>query len=343
MTKYRLVRYGGRMRTRTLVCLPLVALLFSLVAAHAVLARSEENVASKTTTTSFAITPVAESATVSVSAEPTKNNPVFTPPEPNTILVDHLEERMLAWANVPDCTTEGKSEADVQRVQIACDSWEKIQRESVDQTRIRYHSIAVDVAQAAAIEHSPYSEDPLNARMANLVSSLAFNESRFEKFVDDGRCNDKKWQGTEEGKHLTKIGGNCDGTYAHSMWQLHAGFGLVLLTPNRDNGFRELISNRDAENWAGQVDIRWQAIEHDYDMPPGFRHEVDSKNITGEANRLLAARTAWHMLSNALKASKFTNICRYTGEPLPCPKSEVRLKFADDEWRKHPITVTKES
>ncbi len=257
-------------------------------------------------------------------------------PEPSSILVQYLDDTMLKWVPLPDCDA----------APTKCEAWERVEREKVDHVQERFHSIAIDVAQAAAVEDSAFPHDAFNGRMAELVLALAFMESRFREYVDDGRCNDLDWQEkTEEGQHLTGIGGTCDGSkrlhmvLATSMWQIHADQGIVLFDPKKAG--RDSMNLWDAEQ-VNSDEIK-KLIEADSKLPKGFGNFVTKDTIRGTDNRLLAARTAWHLIHGALRASKFVNICAYTGEwGDDCPKSFKRLEFARKWWEKHPLVLPQE-
>jgi hypothetical protein len=58
---------------------------------------------------------------------------------------------------------------------------------------------------------------------AVLLAAIAYYEgSRFSAYVDDGRCNDKAWRKDPANARTMKLGGDCDGGHAHSLWQIHA-------------------------------------------------------------------------------------------------------------------------
>ena len=55
-----------------------------------------------------------------------------------------------------------------------------------------------------------------------LLASIAYYEgSRFSSYVDDGRCNDKTWRKDPANARTMKLGGDCDGSHAWSLWQIH--------------------------------------------------------------------------------------------------------------------------
>jgi hypothetical protein len=321
------------MHLRTLVLLPLPALTVAVALSFGTAPTSRASTVSEITTN--VVIPVP-------SVEPTEPPVLVTPkpslPEPNPILVQYLNDSAVSWTHLPDCSAEDKTDEEAKKAKVRCDSWETIERETADQTRARIQNIAEDIAQAAAVEASPYKNDPHSARMANLVASVAFYESRFRGYVDDGRCNDRKWQGTPEGIHFTRIGGNCDSSNAHSLWQIHISRAWMLTAPTKANNFREVMSTDNIHDYESHTLLRWKLEKEDETLPSGFKHIVRPETITGSEHRLLAARTAWHMLSQSLRDSNFTNICSYTGEQGYCPKGETRLGFADKWWKEHPIS-----
>lgn len=85
----------------------------------------------------------------------------------------------------------------------------------------RLQAIALDIA-AVSLEDAPlFPDDPSRAREVLLLASIARYESGFAEWVDDGRCNDKAWLASDEGKHLHR-GSTCDGGRAYGLWQVHA-------------------------------------------------------------------------------------------------------------------------
>jgi hypothetical protein len=74
-----------------------------------------------------------------------------------------------------------------------------------------YGGVALDVATAAATP-----EDGV------LLAGLGYFEgARFAAYVDDGRCNDPAWRSSPEGQRAMRVGGDCDGGHAHSIFQIH--------------------------------------------------------------------------------------------------------------------------
>jgi hypothetical protein len=57
---------------------------------------------------------------------------------------------------------------------------------------------------------------------ADLLAAIGYWEgARYAAYVDDGSCNNPAWRKTPEGVRLMHIGGDCDHSHAHSLWQIH--------------------------------------------------------------------------------------------------------------------------
>jgi hypothetical protein len=88
----------------------------------------------------------------------------------------------------------------------------------------RYVAIATDIAEVAAdgveapLVLRPGVSGP--APTAILLTSLAFHEGRFFKFVDEGACNRKGYKADRRG--------TCDNGRAFSIFQIQPGRGLAL-------------------------------------------------------------------------------------------------------------------
>lgn len=55
-----------------------------------------------------------------------------------------------------------------------------------------------------------------------LLAGLAYWEgARFARSVDEGLCNNWTWRRTTEGRRTMHVTGDCDGSLAHSLWQIH--------------------------------------------------------------------------------------------------------------------------
>ncbi len=154
----------------------------------------------------------------------------------------------------------------------------------------RYATIAEDIA---------YASNGLY-RDATILASIAFWESRYWRFVDDGSCNGERY--------FIRV--KCDARFAASIWQIHTGKHGIVLTPNGG-----MLYGEDA-----------RAL--------GLRAYFQA-DIRGEENRRTAAIVAMAMVRNSLKMTK--GLCGYTGETGPCPKADERLNLATAYISKHPF------
>ena len=111
----------------------------------------------------------------------------------------YLERAALSWMYLPNCNARPR----------ACQDFERREGESVEAVRARIAEVAGQVSRATG-----------DTRMGLVLMSLAFHESRFRGYVDDGRCNDAAWVTTLAGAHLTRLG-DCDNGHAYSLWQVH--------------------------------------------------------------------------------------------------------------------------
>lgn len=100
---------------------------------------------------------------------------------------------------------------------------------------------------------APDDDDRDRHRTGLLLMSIAFYESRFRGYVDDGRCNDPVWRALPAAKPLLVLGG-CDGGLARSLWQLHGFHGP------REAAIAEALSRARAGFRAG-VGLRWYTGE----------------------------------------------------------------------------------
>jgi hypothetical protein len=102
--------------------------------------------------------------------------------------------------------------------ETAMNKWAKPDKLSAD-----YHSIATDVATVVLAEDPIWTTDTTRARTGIELLGIANFESTYRTFVDDGTCNRyaKDPHAPKEIAALLKKFGNCDGGWAHSMWQVH--------------------------------------------------------------------------------------------------------------------------
>jgi hypothetical protein len=74
-------------------------------------------------------------------------------------------------------------------------------------------------------------------REAILMASIAFYESGFADYVDEMKCNDKKWRASSDGKSAMR-NGDCDGGIAWGVWQVH----MLSRKVKREDITRKLIA-----------------------------------------------------------------------------------------------------
>jgi hypothetical protein len=173
---------------------------------------------------------------------------------------------------------------------------------------LRVREIADDIAAVTRSEPSPFEDDSEKVKSAVLLASLAFWESNFQIWVDDGTCTSAEKMRAWVAHHFTGWNGACDGTIAVSMWQIHPELGFVLIP---DGGWR----------WRTSSDT-----EQDVWTRRDLLH-----------SRRAAARVALHLARQSLKNG--AGLAQYTGELGPTPKAAVRLEFARRYWREHPVTA----
>lgn len=202
-------------------------------------------------------------------------------------LITYLLVAMTAWVPVRNLTAWGESKEDV---------------------LARYESIANDVASVALDPDEPpvFTGAAGRTKTALLVMSVASFEGGFQKFVDDGECNDSRFSADRRG--------GCDGGRAYTIWQLHArefGGGFVLLSDGRLSSARYATAA-----------------------------ELASHEVLGPAaliaDRKVAARVAQRLLRQSLKT--WGSLCSYSGEscePGRHPKADARLDRAKRFFAQH--------
>lgn len=80
-----------------------------------------------------------------------------------------------------------------------------------------YHEVAIDLAHAVLARPSA---DPWKDGV--LLAALGYFEgARYAKYVDDGSCNDPAWRKDPANAVMLRSWGDCDGGYAHSIFQIH--------------------------------------------------------------------------------------------------------------------------
>jgi len=181
--------------------------------------------------------------------------------------------------------------------------------ESVDEAKARMHQIAEGLVTVAMDASEPPTFAGIDGRIktALLNAAIGSMETSFQRFVDEGKCN-------ERGYHADRRG-NCDGGHAFSFWQLHVyGNGYILL----DDG---TLSSRDA--------LPRVAAEHPEIVITGPRMIADRESAIRVAQRL-----------ERMSMRNYGSLCAFSGEPCmgSHPKASARLERAQAYWRAHPFT-----
>lgn len=129
---------------------------------------------------------------------------LFHDQDPAAALAVRLHEQAIGWLNLPP---------------LGDALFEAREGESVAAVRRRVAEVAKEAA-ALARDEDPVWKDDDGTRTARLLMCVAFFESGFRAYVDDGRCDDPAWRATPAGRRIMRRG-DCDGGYARSLWQLH--------------------------------------------------------------------------------------------------------------------------
>jgi len=193
-----------------------------------------------------------------------------------------------------------------------------------DQYSVSYDDVSRDIVTVVLDPNEPpiWRNDKTKARTNIMMVSIAYHETNFRAYVDDGRCNSTKWRNSDEGVKFMKISGNCDGGIAHSMWQVHTGLGGIVTVPV------DYDSNpSDRREWC----YSYQCTSHDGTL-------VAPVEMT--TNRQAAIRVALHMIRRSVRNN--VGLCQFTGEKgSSCPKGEVRYSWAEEYSKKHPFVSYK--
>lgn len=177
------------------------------------------------------------------------------------------------------------------------------------ETEARYTAIATDIATVVLDENEQtlFPGDMEKAETGLQVAGMAFFESRFWVYVDDGRCNDRTWRKKHFGEQPI-----CDGGIAFSLWQIQTRY----LAPRG----RALPAKLDGIALVGD----------------GWEHAPDGyKGRDLLADRKTAARVALHMMRQSLRTTR--SLCGYTGERGSCPKAKQRRELAHRYFVAHPF------
>ncbi len=162
-----------------------------------------------------------------------------------------------------------------------------------------YTSVAYDIATVAFENPPAFAKDLDKSQSAILLAAVAFWESGYARWVDDGLCN------RPDELRERKLGwsGACDGGIAVSLWQVHPENGIVL---TQDGGWHLRTSS----------DVDYIARE------------------SMLASRRTSARVALAIMRQSLRNGG--GLCQYSGEVGPCPKADVRLNCARNWIASHP-------
>lgn len=182
-------------------------------------------------------------------------------------------------------------------------SWLQTAQPASEEMVARQRSVADDVAAVVSDESEP-AVWKQGAVMSGLVlASLAVMEGGISRYVDSGECNDLGWR---EKNRSVLAAGDCDGGRAYSLWQIHAGKGLVLVA---GGGY-------------------------------AYRGQAEGQLVTAQdmvGDRKVAARAALHILRSSVRHGG--GLCEYTGEKGQCPKAKMRLEKAERYLRAHPYQL----
>lgn len=181
---------------------------------------------------------------------------------------------MTTWVPISSQTANGEDEMDA---------------------KARYESIAEDIADVTFDENEPvvFSGDSGRLKTAIEIASIGSYEGGFQKFVEDGTCNDPAYK--PDGR------GNCDGHSAFTTWQIHVFSGGYIITGDTLSGVNYM---------------------------PEYAKEHPDEVIRGKdliANRRLAIRVALRLVLASYR--RHHNLCSYTGERCVMethPKGDAR-------------------
>ena len=194
-----------------------------------------------------------------------------------------------------------------------------------DKYSASYEDIANDITTVVLDSKEPsiWKSDTTKARTAIILVSLAFHESRFRAYVDDGRCNDANWRKSSEGIKLMGNGGACDGGNARSMWQVHTSAGGIIVVP----------ANYGDSGPFGSNDVNKREWCYSYQCSEDDGTLVTPSQIVTE--RQSAVRVALHMARRSIRSG--SKLCQFSGESDGCPKGDTRYSWAERYSKKHPF------
>jgi hypothetical protein len=114
--------------------------------------------------------------------------------------------------------------------------------------KARIEAIAADIASVAGASAPAFDDDDdAHSKTALLLTSIPRYETggSWAEWIDDGRCNMRWWRLTHVDL-LLRNQGDCDGSNAWGMWQVHVpgddyGLGYQLVR-DRKNGIRAALA-----------------------------------------------------------------------------------------------------
>lgn len=210
------------------------------------------------------------------------------------LLISYIFVAMLSWVPIGNLTSSGETE---------------------EAARARLHSIAEDIVTVALDEKEPpvFARADGRVKTAILQAAIPSLEGGYQKFVDQGDCNQRGFRADRRG--------NCDGGYAFSLWQIHVtGGGYIFL---EDGALGSVAYARET------------AKAHPEWIMQGKDLIADRKNAVRVAQRL-----------ERYSLTNFHSLCAYSGEPCgdgEHPKAKARLDRAMDYYAKHPFTSSSSS
>jgi hypothetical protein len=221
----------------------------------------------------------------------------------------------------PEATSEKKDNAKVGQLADYLLTAMKSAVSPIPGRSASYEDIAHDIATVVLDPTEPpmWKDDSTKARTATMMVSIGFHETSFLAYVDDGRCNDRKWRASEEGRKTMGWSGFCDGGLAHSIWQVHPDRGGIYTIPANYDDTREINKQE------------WTYADQEPD---------DGTLVTPEGmlNRQSACRVALHIARRSIRSH--ARLCQFTGEMGDCPKGDIRYDWAEHYSRVHPFHFT---
>jgi hypothetical protein len=157
----------------------------------------------------------------------------------------------------------------------ACAEFQRQEGETPAATADRIREMSRQVAEVVTRADEPPVESMVRTGLT--LMSLAFNETRYRKYVDDGSCNDATWRHA----HPQELAlANCDGGIAFSDFQIHTQTGLHLY---------------------------WGTVrEYGFERDPRATREIVVHGLDMIEDRTKAIVSALHMLRSSPTAAMWT-------------------------------------